>query len=53
MEPRKQSLEERFEQLTSRGVVSPAEDPNGPMVPGNERVPGALEDFLAHRHRDL
>ena len=50
--PRKRSLEERFEDLASRGIISPAEDPNAPLVPGKDRVPGALEDFLAHRHRD-
>lgn len=50
--PGKPSFEERFRDLLDRGVVTPADDPARPMVPGEHRVPGALEDFLAHRHRD-
>ena len=53
IEPREQSIEERFDDLVRRGIISPAENPEAPLVAGERRVPGALEDFLAHRHREL
>ena len=53
IEPREQSIEERFDDLVRRGVISPAENAEAPLVAGEHRVAGALEDFLAHRHREL
>ncbi len=46
---RKQTLEERLEELERRGVLVPAKSPGQPF-PMLERRPGALERFLAERN---
>ncbi len=42
------SLEEHFEDLERRGIISPAADPDAPLEPIASR-PGALKRFLDER----
>ena len=48
IEERKKSIEEHFDDLERRGIVSPAADPNAPIEPIAHR-PGALQRFLDER----
>ena len=48
--PKKQTLEERMEDLERRGILTRAKDPKQPIKPV-AHVPGALERFLADRNR--
>ena len=45
---RAKSLEEHFDSLERRGIVSPAAEPNAPLEPIAPR-PGALKRFLDER----
>ena len=49
IEKASQTIEERLEELTRRGIVTPAND--GPRYPFKPvaHIPGALERFLAER----
>ena len=49
IQPKKQTLEERLDDLERRGVLVPAKTPGKPF-PMIERRPGALERFLADRN---
>ncbi len=44
----KQTLEERFQELRARGVITPARGPRKPFKPV-AHVPGALQRFLDSR----
>lgn len=48
--PKKQTLDERLNEMERRGVLTRAKDPNAPIRPV-AHVPGALERFLADRNR--
>lgn len=49
--PKKQTLDERLQELERRGVLVPAKDPNAPITPIAHR-PGALKRFLDERAED-
>ena len=49
--PKKQTLEERLQELERRGILVPAKDPNAPIRPIAHR-PGALKRFLEERAED-
>ncbi len=51
IQPKKQTLEERLDDLERRGILVPARDPNAPIRPIAHR-PGALKRFLAERAED-
>ena len=48
--PKKQTLEERLDELERRGILTRAKDPNAAIRPV-AHVPGAFERFLADRNR--
>ena len=49
--PRKQTLEERLDEMERRGTLVPAKNPNAPIRPIAHR-PGALKRFLDERAED-
>ena len=51
IQPKKQTLEERLDDLERRGILVPASDPDEPIRPIAHR-PGALKRFLAERAED-
>ena len=51
IQPKKQTLEERLDDLERRGILVPASDPNAVIRPIAHR-PGALKRFLAERAED-
>ena len=48
IEPNKKTVEEHFDDLERRGIVSPPADANAPIEPIAHR-PGALQRFLDER----